>query len=533
MAIERGLAAGLQHRAAGLWRVPRTGWQRLVSRLRARLGGPARLRVIVLLACVLGLDTADLSSLGAVASKLKPALRLDNTQLGLLAAAPSLVAVLATLPMGVLADRFPRVRTLAVAVAIWAAGMIMAGACGSFEELLVVRLFLGGVTAAAAPFVASLVGDLFPPAERGRIYGYILAGELLGAGFGLIASGNVAAASWRAALWVLALPSLAVAVGLWRLLPEPARGGASRLTRGARAMRTRPQAKHERQAARAAEPAEGGRRSAAVERAVERSGTSPRRELVLTRDPVRMSAWSAARYVLRVRTNVWLIIASSLGYFFQAGVNTFGVVFVIAVFRVSQTAATWLLALIAGGALAGTVLGGRVADALLARGRASARMLVAGLAFIVCSLLFALGLLTRDLAIALPIYIAAAALLGAPNAPVDAARLDIIPSRLWGRAEAVRTVLRSLAVATAPLMFGVLSDALASGARSTTKGFGYHASGPGLRYSFLLMLAPMAAGGAILLRSAGAYTRDVATAIASDEAIERDREAHRARAAAG
>jgi sugar phosphate permease len=260
-----------------------------------------------------------------------------------------------------------------------------------------------------------------------------------------------------------------------------------------------------------------------VQRAVERAHAEPHEELVLDRDPRRMKLPQAAAYVLRVRTNVVLIVASSLGYFFQAGVNTFGVVFVIAGFHVSQPVATWLLALIAIGALAGTVLGGRVADALLARGRAEARMLVGGIAFILSALVFVPGVLARELAIALPIYIVAAAMLGAPNAPVDAARLDVIPGLLWGRAEAVRTVLRTLAVAAAPLLFGAISDQLSNGPRSSTKGLGYQASGPGLRYTFLLMLAPMALGGLLLVLNAKRYTRDVATAMASDAKLEAKR----------
>jgi hypothetical protein len=142
---------------------------------------------------------------------------------------------------------------------------------------------------------------------------------------------------------------------------------------------------------------------------------------------------------------------------------------------------------------------------------------VAGIAFVGSSLLFAPGLAIPALALAMPLYILAAAALGAPNAPLDAARLDIVPAGLWGRAEAVRTVLRTLAVAASPLLFGFVADALASGTRATTKGFGYHASGPGLRYAFLLMLVPMAAGGLLLVwRGARTYPRDVATALASE-----------------
>lgn len=497
-----------------------------LSRLRVRLGGRARLNAIILLGGVLALNTADLASLGAIASRLKPALELDNTQLGVLAAAPSFIAALTTLPMGALADRASRVRWLTIAVAAWAVAMIFAGACATFGQLLIVRLVLGAATAAAGPFVASLVGDLFWPAERGRIYGYILAGELIGAGFGLIVAGNIAGLSWRAGLWVLALPSIAVAIGLSKGLAEPARGGAGRLPHAVPRRAREPYTGEQPLTNGDGSPPDHPQRSATVERAVKEANAPAQAELVLDRDPMRMSLWRAARYVLKVRTNVVLVIASALGYFFQAGVNTFGVVFVIASFRVSQPAATWLLAAVALGALGGTVLGGRLADALLARGHAPARMIVAGGAFMVASCLFVPGLLTHNLLLAMPIYIAAAVALGAPNAPIDAARLDVIPSRLWGRAEAVRTVLRTLAIAAAPLLFGVLSDQLSRGTLAATKGFGYHASAPGLRYSFLMMLVPMAAGGLLLLLNAARYTRDVATAIASDAKLGRSPTAH-------
>ena len=59
----------------------------------------------MLLACVLALDTADTSMIGAIAGKLETALRLSNTELGLLASVPSLFAAIATVPIGVLTDR--------------------------------------------------------------------------------------------------------------------------------------------------------------------------------------------------------------------------------------------------------------------------------------------------------------------------------------------------------------------------------------------------------------------------------------------
>ena len=40
----------------------------------------------------------------------------------------------------------------------------------------------------------------------------------------------------------------------------------------------------------------------------------------------------------------------------------------------------------------------------------------------------------------------AAMMLSAQNPPIDAARLDIMPPLLWGRAEGVRTALRTMAL---------------------------------------------------------------------------------------
>jgi len=63
---------------------------------------------------------------------------------------------------------------LGAAIVLWGVAMISSATVSSFGDLLVTRVALGAVTAAAGPVVASLVGDYFAGAERGRIYGYIL-----------------------------------------------------------------------------------------------------------------------------------------------------------------------------------------------------------------------------------------------------------------------------------------------------------------------------------------------------------------------
>jgi hypothetical protein len=129
-------------------------------------------------------------------------------------------------------------------------------------------------------------------------------------------------------------------------------------------------------------------------------------------------------------------------------------------------------------------------------------------------------------AIALPLLLVGAFLLGAPNPPLDAARLDIMPAGLWGRAEGVRTALRSAGEAAAPLMFGYVSQYVFGGPGSASgnpvgSGGTSAAKATGLEHTFLLFLIPLLIAGVLALAGLRTYPRDVATAAASARALDR------------
>ncbi|MEA2587273.1 MAG: hypothetical protein QOH66_200 [Actinomycetota bacterium] len=442
--------------------------------LEVYLGGPDRTRVIFLLAAVLALASADAATVGASAIELRQALHIKNFDIGLLIAVTSIVAAVASIPFGVLADRGPRTRTLGLTIFLWGAAMVWSATVSSFGRLLLARAFLGVVTAAAGPIVASMVGDLFSADERGKIYGYILTGELVGAGIGFAVTGDIAALSWRAAFLILAIPAFFLAWFVFHL-PEPVRTGRRRGSLGG------PEVPPE---------------ETDAQRLAREQGIVPDHDMVAA-DPARMGLIDATRYVLKVRTNVILIVASAAGYYFLAGVQTFGVEFVRVQYRVDAVLANLLMLVIGVGAVIGILAGGGLGDALLHRGRLNGRILVSAVAAAAATLLFIPALLTHSLVTAVP-YVAVAALaLSAQRAPMDAARLDIIPGPLWGRAEGIRTVLRTGAQALAPLLFGLVSDAA------------------GLQWTFLLMLAPLAAGSIYLFSGLKTYPRDIATAAAA------------------
>jgi MFS family permease len=489
-----------------------------------RVGGAARARVITMFGAVLALNGADTSTVGAVAPQLEHALHIGNADIGLLASVSLLVGALFTIPVGLLVDRFQRVPMLAVSIVLWSVASLLSAFAGSYETLLLTRLALGAVAATAGPAIASLTGDYFPARERGRIYAYILGGEIAGNAVGFIVSSSVASViSWRAAFVLLAIPGFFLARELWRTVPEPLRGGQSRLEPGVRDLgealaqaNARAEWEWEQSG-----PAPSSEDDLAHE-AAKRRGVAANPERVLKEDPREMPLAAAVRYIMSIPTNVHLIISSSLGYFYFSGLSTFALLFVRGHYHVGQATASLVLALLVAGAMIGTLVSGRVTDTMVRRGFLEARVWVPAICYLAATALLIPGVLGTHLTPAVWFDVAGAALLSAANPPLDAARLDIMPAGLWGRAESVRTFLRSLSQALAPLVFGGLADLIA-GIAPAQAPIGTHTGGVtpsaarGLEFSFLILLATLAAAGVFLVRARFTYAEDVATAAASHQ----------------
>ncbi len=490
-----------------------------------RVGGAARARVVTIFGLVLALNGADQATIGAIAPELHTALRISTTEIGLLSSASLLVGAITTIPVGLFVDRLQRIPLLAASIVLWSVASLLSAFAGSYFMLLVTRLLLGAVVATAGPAIASLTGDYFPSGERARIYSYILGGEIAGNALGFIVSGNVAnAIGWRFSFVLLAIPGFFLARELHRTVPEPLRGGQSRLERGVEDL---VQAAAE---ARANAHADwlgpdhdiAPQHDEMARLAAKRMGVRADPDLILDEDPRTLTLLDSVRYVLSIPTNVMMIISSSLGYFFFSGLSTFALLFVIGHYAVSQTTAYLVLALLVAGALVGTLVSGWLSDVLVRRGFLNGRVWLPAVCYLAASVLLIPGFLSSHLTPAIWFDVAGAALISAANPPLDAARLDIMPAGLWGRAESVRTTIRSLAQALAPLVFGGLAGLIA-GIFPKQAPIGTHphtvdaSTARGLEFTFLILLVTLAGGGLALLRARFTYPRDVATAAVSHQ----------------
>jgi MFS family permease len=133
-----------------------------------------------------------------------------------------IVHSVASIPLGILADRWLRPRVVAIGVGLWSVATAAAGLARGYAELFVARAAVGIGEAAYAPAASSLISDRFKPEARARALAIFQLGMLVGTSAGIVAGGVVAEEfGWRAAFFIVGLPGLVLTVLAMMLHDEP------------------------------------------------------------------------------------------------------------------------------------------------------------------------------------------------------------------------------------------------------------------------------------------------------------------------
>jgi hypothetical protein len=123
---------------------------------------------------------------------------LSNTQMALVLMAFTLAYGLFEVPTGHWGDRSGSRRVLARIVVWWSAFTALTGACTGFASLLLVRFLFGAGEAGAYPNAARVIARWFPPGERGRTQGLLMASGLVGGTAAQVLAGYLIGAwDWR------------------------------------------------------------------------------------------------------------------------------------------------------------------------------------------------------------------------------------------------------------------------------------------------------------------------------------------------
>lgn len=256
------------------------------------------------------------NALFGVYPDLRAKFSVDDETLGLLTTAFLLPHAIATLPFGWAGDIYDRRRVITFGLVLAALAGAACALAQNMIQLGVARAVVGFGTAAVVPVANSILGQLYEgPRKASRIALFnlgLLFGGLLGFGAGL-------GVGFPAVVVVLAVPTLVLGLGVLALPvpPHPARRESMPLWRYLRKL-------------------------------------------------ARLFA-SEGRGLLRIRTLRWLIVSATAMAFAAGGFNAWLLDFLQRDKLMSKGAATTVLSIAMIGAVAGIIVGGRIADRLRAK----------------------------------------------------------------------------------------------------------------------------------------------------------------------
>lgn len=151
--------------------------------------------------------------LNAVFPLLKAEWALTDAQLGLLSGVVALMVGLLTFPLSLAADRWGRVRSLALMAALWSFATLFCAVATSYSQMLVGRVMVGVGEAAYGSVGIAVVISVFPQRLRATLSAAFMAGGLFGQVLGVAIGGEIAAShGWRAAFAVIGVGGLLLAI---------------------------------------------------------------------------------------------------------------------------------------------------------------------------------------------------------------------------------------------------------------------------------------------------------------------------------
>jgi MFS family permease len=169
----------------------------------------------VVFAVCFGLLISDYMSrqvLNAVFPLLKAEWALSDARLGLLSGIVALMVGLLTFPLSLLADRWGRVKSLALMAGLWSLATLGCGLAQDYGQMFVARFLVGVGEAAYGSVGIAVVLSVFPRHLRATLTGAFMAGGMFGSVLGMALGGAIAAAvGWRWAFVGMALFGLVLA----------------------------------------------------------------------------------------------------------------------------------------------------------------------------------------------------------------------------------------------------------------------------------------------------------------------------------
>lgn len=156
---------------------------------------------------------------------------LSDSQLGILAGTVYAVSMgLASIPLGMLADRVSRRNIIASCLMIWSGMTALCGMAANYVQLLIARCGVGMGEAGGGPASLSLISDLFSHKRRATAMAIFSLGTPTAALINLgLNTKLVNWYGWRMTLVIVSVVGIALAILMMLSVPEPKRGSSDKI----------------------------------------------------------------------------------------------------------------------------------------------------------------------------------------------------------------------------------------------------------------------------------------------------------------
>jgi MFS family permease len=391
---------------------------------------------LLVMAGVSLVDQIDTAVARGVLPVLEDEWGLSDTQLGLITSVFVVVATIATIPAGWVADHYRRTRVIGWTLLSWSGLILLSATAVNYVNLLVARAIMGVGQAVDDPASTSYLCDSYPARMRGRVFSATQVSFFLGTGIGLALGGWVGETfGWRWAFAVVGLPGAVVAIAAFRLR-EPRRGEAEL-----------PESMTWEEIA-ALPPREVTHASGA-------EGLSPGQFARLASTEL----ISQLRMIFGIRTMRYVLIGVAALLFTVAGISTWLPIYYERYADMSVTRATALVGVVLGvGGLIGTIGGGWFSDHYHHRWKGG-RIVIVVWSAVLCAVLFMISFAVEPLGLRIALqFVGVIAAAGcAPG--LRAAMTDVVPPDSRGvGASAMALTSSLLGTALAPVLVGAVSS---------------------------------------------------------------------------
>jgi predicted MFS family arabinose efflux permease len=137
----------------------------------------------------------------------------SDRALGALVSIVSVTVALAGMPIALLADRWSRVRSIAVMATVWSLASIACLFTRNYGQLMAARAFIGLGEAGYGSVGAALIASVFPERMRAGLLAALFASASVGSVLGVMLGGMIATRwGWQAAFGVVGVPGLLLAL---------------------------------------------------------------------------------------------------------------------------------------------------------------------------------------------------------------------------------------------------------------------------------------------------------------------------------